>query len=64
MIGQGWPLWAYRGDEIYAVIGWVQESRRDTVLMAVGVPLGVPLDGAPAVVLDDGLAFTTQDPTA
>lgn len=56
---QGWPLYAARDGQVYAVIGWEWRNSRGG-RVAIGVELGVPLDGAPAVELGDGVTFTTD----
>ena len=67
MIQQGWPLWATRGDQVWAVIGWRDRRLPGSdlrELWPIGVELGTALADAPAVELGDDLTFTTIDPTA
>jgi hypothetical protein len=67
MIQQGWPLWATRGDQAWAVVGWRdyrQPGSSLRELRPIGVELGTALDGSAPVELGDDLTFTTIDPTA
>lgn len=56
---QGWPLYAVRDGQVYAVIGWEWRNSH-AGRVALGVELNVPLDGAPVGALGDGVTFMTD----